>query len=495
MKRIFPYLVFLVFAGSLAVFIYKDKLFPPTPDPNAAARSQAGGGGGGGGGRRSGGQRRNGNQPVSVTVEKARTENVPVYLTAVGTVQANAMATVRAQVSGRVTELNYREGDTVKAGTVLVKIDPVLYQAAYDQAVAKKAFDQALMDNAKRDFARYASLVKSESTSQQQVDTAKSLVAQYEAQLRQDQAGIDTAKANLDYAIVRAPIGGRVGLKLVDPGNLVSSSDATGIVVIAQLQPISIVFTLPESNIADVIDAQKRGDVPLQVSFGGVAIAQGKVEAVDNQVDQTTGTVKIKGVFPNEDNRLWPGQFVNIRLQLRILENATVVPSTAVQQGANGSFVYLTTEEDRAKLVTVKITQEGEKQAVVGQGVAVGDTVVTSGFTSLQDNSRIRVATPGDPNASQGDRSRGNKVNPTGTDANAEGQRDGTAPVGADSEADKAERRKRREGETEEQRAERRKRRENETDAERAARRQRREGADAVPKDTPGVAAQQTARP
>lgn len=393
MKRLLPYLIFVLITGGLVAFVYKDRIFPP--DPNAAEAVQ--GMTGGPGSRPRGGGSRRGNQPVPVLTEKARNENVPVYLSGVGTVQAFNTAFVRAQVSGRLIEVNYKEGQEVKAGDVLAKIDAVLYQAIYDQAVAKKAQDEALLANTKRDEQRYSSLASANYSSQQQADTAKSQVKQYEAQIRQDQAQIDNARANLDYATVRAPIDGRTGIRLVDEGNLVSASDATGIVVVTQLRPITVVFTLPENTVSEVLAAQAKGAVPLQAITGGAAIGEGTLLVVDNQIDQSTGTVKIKGVFPNQQNRLWPGQFVNVKLKLKTLENAIVAPSVAIQQGANGAYVYLATPENTAKLTYVKVVQEGEKMSVIGEGVSPGDLIVTSGFANLQDGSKIKLETSPPP--------------------------------------------------------------------------------------------------
>jgi membrane fusion protein, multidrug efflux system len=394
MKRLLPYLIFVMITGGLVAFVYKDRIFPPDPNAPEAVQGMTGGQG-----RPRGNGFRRGNQPVPASIEKVRNENVPVYLSGVGTVLAFNTAFVRAQVSGRLIEVNYKEGQEVKAGDVLAKIDPVLYQAIYDQSVAKKAQDEALLGNARRDEQRYTSLASANYSSQQQADTAKAQVKQYEAQLRQDQAQIDNARANLEYATVRAPFDGRTGIRLVDVGNLVSASDATGIVVVAQLRPITVVFTLPESTVSEVLAAQARGAVPLQAITGGAAIGEGTLLVVDNQIDQATGTVKIKGVFPNQQNRLWPGQFVNVKLKLKTLENAVVAPSVAVQQGANGSYVYLVTPENTAKLTYVKIVQEGEKQAVIGEGVAAGDTIVTSGFANLQDGSKLKLDTAPPPSA------------------------------------------------------------------------------------------------
>ncbi len=393
MKRLLPYLIFVLITGGLIAFVYKDRIFPPNP-----AEAQQGITGGPGGGRPRGKFRR-GDQTVPVFAEKARSENTPVYLSGVGTVQAFNTAIVRTQVSGRLVDVPYTEGQNVKEGDVLAVVDPALYQAAYDQAVAQKAKDEGLLANARLDEKRYADLVRTNAATQQQADTAKWTVLQDEAQVKLDQALIDNAKTNLQWAKIRAPLTGRTGIRLVDKGNLVSASDATGIVIITQLQPIAVVFTLPENTVADVLDAQTKGTVTLQAVAGSGVLGEGSLLVVDNQIDQTTGTVKIKGLFPNQQNRLWPGQFVNVKLKLKVLENAIVAPSVAIQQGANGSYVYLATPENTAKLTSVKVVQEGEKKSVIGEGVAAGDLVITSGFANLQDGSKIKIDTPAPPGA------------------------------------------------------------------------------------------------
>jgi multidrug efflux system membrane fusion protein len=386
MKRLLPCLIFVLITGGLVAFVYKDRIFPPD---TTAAEAPQGMMGGPGSRPRGGGSRRG--QMVTVVAEKARPDNVPVYLSGVGTVQAFNTATVRTQVSGRLIDVPYTEGQDVKEGDVLARIDPSLYQAAYDQAVAQKAKDEASLANARLDSNRYTNLVKSNSASQQQADTALYAVRQGEAQVKLDQALIDNAKTNLDYTTIKAPLTGRTGIRLVDKGNLVSASDATGIVSITQLRPIAVVFTLPENTVADVLDAQAKGAVPLQAIAGSGILGEGNLLVVDNQIDQSTGTVRIKGVFPNQQNRLWPGQFVNVKLKLKTLENAIVVSSVAIQQGANGSYVYLATPENTAKLTYVKVVQEGEKLSVIGEGVAAGDTVITSGFANLEDGSKIKL--------------------------------------------------------------------------------------------------------
>ncbi len=398
MRRLLPYLVFLVVTGGLIAFVYKDRIFPPQAGADGPPQGVSGAPG-----RGPQGSFRRAGQVVPVVAEKARIDNVPVYLTGVGTVQAFNTSIVRTQVSGRLVDVPYSEGQDVKQGDILAVVDPAIYQAAYDQAVAQKAKDEAVLANSRQDAKRYADLVKTSAATQQQADTAKWAVQQNEAQVVLDQALIDNAKTNLDWTKIKAPFSGRTGIRLVDKGNLVSATDATGIVIITQLHPIAVVFTLTENTVASILEAQEKGPVPLQAETGAGVLGEGTVSVLDNQIDQTTGTVKIKGIFPNDKNRLWPGQFVNVKLKLKTLENAIVVPSVAIQQGANGSYVYLVTPENTAKLTYVKVVQEGEKQAVIGEGVASGDMVITSGFASLQDGAKIKLDTGhggGTPSAS-----------------------------------------------------------------------------------------------
>jgi membrane fusion protein, multidrug efflux system len=386
-KKILPTLIFLLVTAAAVTFIYKDKVFPPQEGQTA----EQGGGQRGGGGRR--GRRRalDPNRPAAVLAEEARSLDVPVYLHGVGTIRASNMATVRPLVGGRLIEVNVREGQNVAQGDVLAQIDPVTYQASYDQAVARKAMDEAQLANARNDLQRYENLAKADYGTQKQLDTQRALVQQYEAQIRQDQAAIDSAKANLDYTTIRAPIDGRTGIRVVDVGNVVGTGDAGGIAVITQIQPIDAIFTLPETYVSELIEAKARGPVALTASVGGVAMAEGTLEVIDNRIEETTGTVRLKGSFPNDPVKLWPGQFVNIRLHLKTLGAATVVSAAAVQQGAAGRYVYLARPDNTAKLTTVKVVQEDEKQVVIAEGVKPGDKVITSGFINIQDGSKITL--------------------------------------------------------------------------------------------------------
>lgn len=332
--------------------------------------------------------------PVPVLAATPRIEDVPVYLDGVGTVRALNTVTVRAQVDGKLTAVNFKEGQDVKAGDVLAEIDPAIYKAQYDQALAKKAQDEAQLANAKIDLARYEQLATARAGSAQQADTQRATVAQLEALVKSDQAAIDNAQTTLGYTKIIAPLSGRAGLRQVDPGNIVHASDATGVVVITQLQPIAVQFSLPQQQIVRVNTAAAKGPLAVDV-FGndGRTVADtGTLMGVDNQVDQTTGTVKIKAEFPNAQHQLWPGQFVNVRLKVQTLDKVVVVPTAAVQRGPAGTFVYVIGEGDVVAARTVSVTQQNEKDAVIASGVNVGDRVVTTGFANLSEGAKVVVS-------------------------------------------------------------------------------------------------------
>ena len=281
--------------------------------------------------------------PVPVLAATPRVQDVPVYLEGVGSVRALNTVTVRAQVDGKLMAVNFVEGQDVKKGDVLAEIDPAIYQAQYDQAVAKKAQDEALLVNQKLDLARYQQLAASNAGSKQQADTQKALVAQQEALIKADQAAIDNTAATLGYTKIVAPISGRAGLRQVDQGNIIKASDATGLVILTQLQPIAVWFSLPQQQIVRVNAAAGKGTLSVDV-FGndGVTVVDtGMLKGIDNQVDPTTGTLKLKAEFPNGNFQLWPGQFVNVRLKVETLPKAIVVPTSAVQRGPAGTFSYV----------------------------------------------------------------------------------------------------------------------------------------------------------
>lgn len=332
-------------------------------------------------------------QVVPVLAATPRIEDVPVYVDGVGTVRALNNVTVRAQVSGKLLTVNFKEGQDVKAGDVLAEIDPVIYQAQYDQAVAKKAQDEATLENARMDLVRYQQLATAKAGSAQQADTQKALVAQLEALVKSDQAAIDNAQATLGYAKIVAPLSGRAGLRQVDQGNIVQTSDATGVVVITQLQPIAVQFSLPQQQIVRVNRASAKGPLSVDVfgNDGKTVVDTGMMTGIDNQVDQTTGTVKIKAEFPNTHFHLWPGQFVNVRLKVQTLEKAIVVPTAAVQRGPAGTFVYVIGSDNIVTAHPIKVTQQGETDTVVADGLTVNDRVVTTGFANLSEGAKVSI--------------------------------------------------------------------------------------------------------
>lgn len=334
-----------------------------------------------------------GEAPVSVTTATAHRADVPVTIDAVGTVQALNTVTIRTQVDGRLMRLGFTEGQDVRKGDIIAEIDPALYQAQYDQAVAKKAQDEANLANARVDLARYEKLVVGNFASKQQHATQKAQVAQLEALVRADKAAIDNAKTTLDFATIRSPIDGRAGIRLVDVGNILKASDQTGIVVITQLKPLYVVFTLPQQALPAVQKAHAEGHA--QVSALGPdnasVIESGELSVIDNQIDQQTGTVRLKATFANPHLALWPGQFVNVRLMLDTLKQVVVTPSQAVQRGPSGAFVYVLGENDVANMRPVTTGRQDEKLAVIASGLEPGEIVVTSGFSRLSDGATTRV--------------------------------------------------------------------------------------------------------
>jgi len=336
--------------------------------------------------------------PVPVLATAARSADVPVYLDGVGTAKALNTVTVRAQVDGKLINISFTEGQDVPKGYVLAKIDPVTYQAAYDQTVAKKAQDEAQLANARLDLERYTRLAATNAVNKQQLDTQKALVSQLEAQVKLDQASIDNARAILSYTDVVAPITGRTGIRLVDEGNLVRAADTTGIVILTQLRPISVFFSLPQQNLPDLTKGMAEGPLPADAltADGKSALDRGKVLVIDNQVDQTTGTVKLKAEFPNADLQLWPGQFVNVRVLIDTLRQVVVVPTAAIQRGPNGAFVYVVKDESTVTVRPVRLTQQDDVQAVVATGLNPGERVVTTGFARLTEGTQVTVSSAED---------------------------------------------------------------------------------------------------
>jgi membrane fusion protein, multidrug efflux system len=332
--------------------------------------------------------------PVPVLVTAATRADVPVYLDAVGTIKALNTVTVRPQVDGKLLNVNFKEGDDIKKGDILARIDPVTYQAQLDQAVAKKAQDEAQLANSKIDLERYEKLAATNAINKQQADTQRALVAQNIALVQADQAAIDNAQAMLSYTTITAPLDGRTGIRMVDEGNLVRAADTTSaIVVITQLRPISVFFNLPQQDLQQVNAAFSKGPLAVDAlrSDNDAVIDKGVLRVVDNQVDQTTGTVKLKAEFPNADLQLWPGQFVNIRLLIDTLKQVVVIPTGAVQRGPNGTFVYVIKDDSTASMRPIVVQKQDESQTVVKSGVEPDERVVTTGFVRLTDNSKVSI--------------------------------------------------------------------------------------------------------
>jgi len=361
--------------------------------------------------------------PVPVLAAAAAKADVPVYLDAVGTIKALNTVTVRPQVDGKLLSVGFKEGDDVKKGDVLARIDPTTYQAQLDQAIAKKAQDSAQLANAKIDLDRYEKLAASNAINHQQADTQKALVAQFAALVQSDQAAIENMQATLGYTTIVAPIAGRTGIRMVDEGNIVHASDAnSAIVVITQLKPISVLFSLPQQDLGQVNDAFAKAPLTIEAQRpdSDAVIDRGTLRVVDNQVDQTTGTVKLKAEFPNIGLALWSGQFVNVRLLIDTLKDVVVIPTGAVQRGPNGTFVYVVKDDNTVAIRPIAVQKQDETQTVVKSGLTPPERVVTTGFVRLTDGSKVAIGSAdGAPAAGQqgarprsGQRSGGGRPNP-----------------------------------------------------------------------------------
>ncbi|PRH86861.1 efflux RND transporter periplasmic adaptor subunit [Labrys okinawensis] len=335
--------------------------------------------------------------PLPVLIAEAKTADVPVYLYGVGTVKAYNTVTITPQVSGQIVDMPFREGQDVKKGDVIARIDDSTYKAALDQAIAKRAQDQALLDNARRDLERYVGLAASNSVTRQTADTQRATVAQYEAQLKSDDAAIASARATLAYTTITAPIDGRAGIRNVDVGNVVQASGSTGLVTLTQLKPIAVLFSVPQQALAEIAPAS--GKEPLQVEAlrgdNKVLIDTGKLEVINNEVDASTGTIQLKAIFPNDTLGLWPGAFVNAKLKVRTLAGVVVAPTAAIQRGPNGTFVYVLGDDSTAKMRPVTVSQQGDEQVVVDNGLKNGEKIITTGFARLSDGAKVEVSKPG----------------------------------------------------------------------------------------------------
>ena len=354
----------------------------PGAAPGAAPGAGRAGGRGAAGGERA----------IPVTVAAVGRADVPVVLNALGTVTSLHTVTVRSRVDGQLLRVNFREGQMVKAGDLLAEIDPRPFQVQLEQAQGQLARDRALLENARLDLERYRTLVAQEAASAQQLDTQQALVRQYEGTVKSDQGQVDNARLQLVYARITAPLSGRLGLRLVDPGNLVRAGDANGLVTITQVRPIGVTFSLPEKDLAPVLARYREGK-PMTVQAldrdQREVLATGRLTTLDNQIDVATGTLKMKAEFANADGVLFPNQFVNARLRIDVLAGATVVPNAAIQRGAPGTYVYLAQPGGTATLRRIETGPVDGERTVVRRGLEAGDRVVIDGVDNLRDGARV----------------------------------------------------------------------------------------------------------
>ncbi|TNC12097.1 MdtA/MuxA family multidrug efflux RND transporter periplasmic adaptor subunit [Methylobacterium terricola] len=415
-------LLALAAGGYWAYRTYLPDGFRKSETPQAAA-----------GGRRGGRRGAGGEGPQAVGIAAVQKGDMPVVLSGLGTVTPLATVTIRSQVSGYLTQIGFREGQTVKAGDFLAQIDVRPYEALLAQYQGQLLRDQALLQNARLDLARYQTLNRQDSISKQNVDTQAATVKQYEGVVASDQAQIDQQKLNISYGRITAPVEGRVGLRQIDQGNYVTAA-STGIVVVTQLHPISVLFTLPETVLSRVMDRLRAGaTLPVRVfdRSDTTEIARGTLDTVDNQIDVTTGTVKLRALFPNKDDRLFPNQFVNARLDVDTVRDAALVPAAAVLRGTPGTYVYLLTGEDKVAVRPIEIGESDGVRTVVTKGLAVGDRVVVDGTDRLKDGAQVRV-TGGRPEKAAGPEAEAKPANGEGAaQPRPEGQRqEGSRPEG-----------------------------------------------------------------
>ncbi|WP_411704004.1 MdtA/MuxA family multidrug efflux RND transporter periplasmic adaptor subunit [Edaphovirga cremea] len=337
------------------------------------------------------------NLPLSpVQAATATEQSIPQFLSGLGTVTAANTVTVRSRVDGELMALHFTEGQQVNVGDLLAEVDPRPYEVQLTQALGQLAKDQATLANARQDLSRYQNLAKTNLISRQELDAQQSLVRETEGSVKADQGAVDSAKLQLTYSRITAPISGRVGLKQVDAGNYITSGDTTGIVVITQTHPVDVVFTLPENNIATIVRAQKAGNPVIVEAWdrtNTTKITQGQLLSLDNQIDTTTGTIKLKARFDNQDDTLFPNQFVNARMKVDTLKNAVVVPTAAVQMGNEGNFIWVLNDQNKVSKHLVTLATQDSQQVVIASGLSAGERVVTDGIDRLTEGAQVEVLT------------------------------------------------------------------------------------------------------
>ncbi|WP_423391867.1 MdtA/MuxA family multidrug efflux RND transporter periplasmic adaptor subunit [Burkholderia sp. LMG 21824] len=425
-------------AGALAVVVIGGLLWwhPWNRTPaagTAASGAGASAAGGAGGHRGRGGPAAMANIPQPVQVATVTQGEMPIVLSALGTVTPLANVTVKTQLSGYLQSVSFQEGQIVKKGDVLAQIDPRPYQVSLENAEGTHARDAALLATARLDLKRYQTLLSQDSIASQTVDTQASLVKQYEGAVKTDQAAIDSAKLNLTYARITAPVSGRVGLRQVDPGNYVTPGDSNGIVVITQLQPMSVIFTTSEDNLPQIlkqVNAGQKLSVTAYNRNNTVPLETGSLATLDNQIDTSTGTVKLRANFDNKEGMLFPNQFVNTRLLVDVLRNATIAPTSAVLTGSIGQFVYVVKPDNTVTVRKVTIGPvDGERTSIVS-GVSPGERVVTDGSDRLREGSKISI--PADkPKGASGARGAGAASGASGAGGHRGGHKHGASQAAA----------------------------------------------------------------